>query len=41
MRDLGSRAFSVWVQVPSGAPKPDTRFDTMSIEAGVQFFVEL
>ena len=21
MRDLGSRAFSVWVRVPSGAPK--------------------
>ena len=22
MRDLGSRAFSVWVRVPSGAPNP-------------------
>lgn len=21
MRDLGSRAFSVWVRVPSGAPR--------------------
>ena len=25
MRDLGSRAFSVWVRVPSGAPKPPRR----------------
>ena len=24
MRDLGSRAFSVWVRVPSGAPKRET-----------------
>ena len=23
MRDLGSRAFSVWVRVPSGAPNED------------------
>ena len=25
MRDLGSRAFSVWVRVPSGAPKTSPR----------------
>ena len=27
----------VWVRVPSGAPQLDTNFDTMGIEAGVQF----
>ena len=25
MRDLGSRAFSVWVRVPSGAPRVEPR----------------
>ena len=27
MRDLGSRAFSVWVRVPSGAPKEEAKKD--------------
>ena len=36
-QDLGSCTNGVWVQVPLPAPKLDTSFDTMSIEAGVQF----
>ena len=34
MRDLGSRAFSVWVRVPSGAPKRTT----MTKSHGVSFY---
>ena len=33
MRDLGSRAFSVWVRVPSGAPERNT----MTKSHGVSF----
>lgn len=29
MRDLGSRAFSVWVRVPSGAPLPEQAIDRL------------
>ena len=32
MRDLGSRAFSVWVRVPSGAPETKT---PLSVGRGV------
>ena len=32
MRDLGSRAFGVWVRVPSGAPNKSDNFDTIGIE---------
>ena len=39
MRDLGSRAFSVWVRVPSGAPKQYNPNQVFPVGDGFGLFV--